>query len=162
MTKLVDNHVITDEILGNCIYSCNKKAKNCRDMKRSSRRGSFKHQYYELEEKSFYQMKDSFLSILKPVCIHIEIHEPRWYDPDPEYDYRYYELYSVGGFSFHHPIAREAIDPNLPVVELDSLITTGRPANELLSTQFCTRVLNLIKSDQYTYIPSSSHSEVRP
>lgn len=159
MESTVKNGIITDEILGSCIFSCNKRAKNYRNKKRESTKGTFKYFDYEYMEEKYYSMKDEFLSILKPECVHKEIRTYHHFDyRNFEVDWtkttiRYYLLYRVGSFSFHHPISEDAVPADLPVKEIGALETTGWPSSDLLSVQFCEKVLKLIRSGNYTYDP---------
>ena len=154
MTKAINNRIITAEILGSCIYSCNKRAKNYRDQARKYHCARFVASNREYMQK-YYQMKDEFLSILEPVEIHIE-RIPRYYEENSECCIQYYLFYRVGGFSFHHPIKKEEIDPGLPVKEIDPLKTSGHNVSDLLPPQFCQKVLALIQSNDYTYDPQNS------
>lgn len=72
-------HIITEEMLSDCLYSVNKRAKNCRNQARS-----YEHSYhwihaascgesYRNKEDEYYQMKESLLKMLSPVCIHHEL-----------------------------------------------------------------------------------------
>ena len=53
-TNNIKNHIITKQMLLDCLYSSNKRAKNWRDKERD-------------------EQKDIMLSILHPVCIHKEL-----------------------------------------------------------------------------------------
>ncbi len=88
----VKNHIITKQMLLDCLYSSNKRAKNWRDKEREYRH---KRDYYGNEEKareqkdSYYKQKDIMLSILRPVCIHKEFlgyERERIYDYEDEYE----------------------------------------------------------------------------
>lgn len=65
MIEAIQNKVITEEILGACAYSCNKRAKNCRDKEQEYRT---QFDYYgngrknRLKKDNYYHMKDTFLS----------------------------------------------------------------------------------------------------
>lgn len=72
--------IITVEMLVDCIYSCNKRAKNYRDKKREyKRKYTIGYEYYLTDIKTyndkindFYKKKELLLSIVKPCCIHKE------------------------------------------------------------------------------------------
>lgn len=92
--KNLKDRVITTEMLGDCLYSVNKRAKNYRNLKRKARHYRHSHRNYaalnECKEQNFYAMKEKLLSIAKPVCIHKEFagferirvmdYEPDYYD----------------------------------------------------------------------------------
>ena len=94
--------IITDEMLSECLYSVNKRAKNCRDRERYYRR--FKYDMYNnadlyyKKKQYYYLQKDIMLSILEPDCIHKETVQTkeRIYSYEPEY----YE-YEASGNYFH-------------------------------------------------------------
>ncbi len=75
------NHIITKQMLVDCLYSVNKRAKNYRDKERKQRAYSRCHRYVDnsafiegAREKKLemYRMKDMLLQILTPICIHKE------------------------------------------------------------------------------------------
>ena len=101
--KLIKDKIITEEILELCLYSVNKRAKNCRDKKAEYRdhiksMRYFNHYYYDKYDNidkynnkmnEYYDMKDILLSILDPVCIHEEhqgYERVRIFDYEEEYD----------------------------------------------------------------------------
>lgn len=194
-TKNLNNGIITTEMLNQCLYSVNKRAKNYRDEKR---------QYYgkyrdmaEGKEKSFYDRKEKLLSILKPVCIHksrVGYERTRVYDYEQHFDKRcleamllgkiahtgsyldrdnyvevfffdeydfsrpkelYFLFYELGTRSYHTPINNpEKYD--LPVKEIGRLETEGDDYTSLISVQFVDKVIDLIKSGNYTYKETES------
>lgn len=85
------NHIITKQMLVDCLYSVNKRAKNYRDKEREQRAYSRCHRYVDnsafiegAREKKLemYRMKDMLLQILTPICIHKEFigyETERWY-----------------------------------------------------------------------------------
>lgn len=82
---------ITKQMLADCIFSANKRAKNYRNLARDS-------WYHEdkLAEKrdSFYRKKETLLAILEPVCIHKESYpvKTRVYSRDfPYYSHYLYQ-----------------------------------------------------------------------
>lgn len=88
--------IITKEMLSDCLFSVNKRAKNCRDKERQYR--CYRNDYYGNEKKyreqkeEYYSQKEKMLALLTPDCIHaetIEIRE-RIYDYEPEY-YEHYD-----------------------------------------------------------------------
>lgn len=56
-------HIITEAMLGAATFSVNKRAKNYRD------EGGADAQY---KKEEYYAMKDELLSIVEPICIHME------------------------------------------------------------------------------------------
>lgn len=74
--------VITDDMLAKCLFSVNKRAKNCRDQERSYREKYRGHRYrydkYDTEEKyrdkknEYYGYKDKLLTLVNPICVHRE------------------------------------------------------------------------------------------
>ena len=106
------NNIISMQMLSDCLYSSNKRAKNCRDREREyrdkSRNNRYWHDVYNNEEKArekkeeYYQQKEIMLSILKPVCIHREFigyERRRIYDYESEYE-SYMEEYVWKNFYY--------------------------------------------------------------
>ena len=101
-TQNLKNKIITKNMLLDALYSSNKRAKNYRDKEREYR-DYFRHNYYAYDKydnvdkcrnkkEEYYQQKDKMLSILNPICIHIEHYgyeKRRIYDY--EKDYRKYK-----------------------------------------------------------------------
>lgn len=73
-TNNLKNNIITEEMLSECLFSVNKRAKNCRDNKKLYRGYDFYHNYenYEAKEKEYYSIKETLLSYIQPICIHKE------------------------------------------------------------------------------------------
>lgn len=88
----IKNGIITAEMLSDCLYSVNKRAKNCRNKEREYRNSHYDYyiKYHEQKE-SYYEQKDKMLSIIAPTCIHFETVEKskRIYDYEDEYDEYY-------------------------------------------------------------------------
>ena len=101
-TKNLKNHVITTQMLLDCLFSVNKRAKNYRDQERKYRH--MRYDYYDNEEKNrskkeeYYRKKDLMLSIIEPVCIHREVFERSWRERIYDYDDEYWQYYEQGGF----------------------------------------------------------------
>lgn len=68
------NNIVTEEMLSECLFSVNKRAKNCRDNKKSYQYDNLYHNYekYESKEKEYYSIKETLLSYVQPICIHKE------------------------------------------------------------------------------------------
>lgn len=200
-TKNLKNKIITEEMLINCLYSSNKRAKNYRD-KISEYRDYFRSnrfaydkygniEKFNLKKKEYYHQKDVLLSIVQPTCIqkeHFGYEKSRIYDYEPNYRkkkknfvwencffdeeeqrevwfgdvldynkpiYHYYLFYDLNGTkTFHSPINESEIeDYDLDVVDIDLIQTEGHEIDELISNQFVKKVISLIESGAYTYIP---------
>ena len=198
--------IITDEMLESALFSVNKRAKNYRDKKREY--SHYRYARYDYSEQAenkmneMYDKKDKLLSLIPPVCIHVEYQnshntkrveigdsvEPYlqyiysgeithfgsyirrndygdWYDDyDSERIYffdhakqplqKVYYLFRVlGDHSFHSPISEDELKKyhNLPVINIDSLITQGESVLDLCSMQFVEKIIALINSGTYTY-----------
>lgn len=91
--NLIKENKITFSILGEVLYSINKRAKNWRNKKREYRINKYdKYNNYEKaleQEQMYYKMKSNILARLKPTCIHKEIKVKdvitKVYDYEPEY-----------------------------------------------------------------------------
>lgn len=103
--KYTDNlkqGIITKEMLSDCLYSVNKRAKNCRDKQRAYYGiDSYADKYREQKEK-YYGQKEILLHLVQPACIHMETvqRKQRIYDYEPEYDEYFYNglFFHEGGF----------------------------------------------------------------
>lgn len=85
--------IVTKEMLVDCLYSVNKRAKNARDKARELRKKMRNYYFfdrynsveqYEAKRDSYYQMKEILLSKFKPTCIHKEL---QGYERIRIYDY---------------------------------------------------------------------------
>ena len=199
--KNLKNKIITEEMLINCLYSSNKRAKNHRD-KASEYRDYFRSnrfaydkysniEKFNLKKEEYYRQKDVLLSIVQPTCIHKEhfgYEKRRIYDFESNYRkkkkkfiwencffdekekkevqfgdilnyskpiYHYYLFYDLNGTkTFHSPINESEIeDYDLDIVDIDLNQTEGHEIDKLISNQFVKKVISLIKSGEYTYIP---------
>lgn len=188
----IKNGMITADMLADCLFSVNKRAKNCRD-KESNYRG-FRNDYYGNEEKyrqqkeKYYEQKEKMLALLKPTCIHREVYtrkeriydyegdyyekievcecvrESRYYDREMRMyvefadvlveDERYYLFYNLSGHSFHTPICKSELNfyDDLKIINISSIISNGRTTNDLISTQFVNKLLDLITSGTYELV----------
>lgn len=183
------------ELIGDVIYSFNKRAKNMRDKEREYRNRGYRvssgdkydseGSYCEKKE-TYYEKKEQMLSFFTPSCIHVtkrkmtrtidekEIMDyealegyqelnsfAKW---DAEYmDYvrrvritftetDYYEYYEIGPHTFHRPIDYIPANNALPIVNLNELTTFGEDIGNLLSVQFCDKILQGLISGQYRII----------
>lgn len=75
--------IITEQMLADCLYSVNKRAKNHRD-----KGGGFPFSPSSYEMHRYYTYKEQMLTFLEPICIHqqyIGKERVRVYSTDPEY-----------------------------------------------------------------------------
>lgn len=63
--------IITEEMLSDCLYSVNKRAKNARDKECTYKYTKFSRGYWE-KKQEYYEMKEKMLKILEPKCVHVE------------------------------------------------------------------------------------------
>lgn len=183
------------ELIGDVIYSFNKRAKNMRDKEREYRNRGYRvssgdkydseGSYCEKKE-AFYEKKEQMLSFFTPSCIHVAKRKmTRTVDEDIIEDYEtlegyqilesfekwdaycknivniyritftetdYYEYYEIGSHTFHRPIDYIPANNALPIVSLDELTTFGEDIGNLLSVQFCDKILQGLISGQYRII----------
>ena len=160
------NNIITDDMLGACIYSVNKRAKNFRDRTRKlyseidTKRSTYGQTGVEYQLKNiatakatkvyYYRYKDQLLSIVNPISIHIVSGR------NSSENRRYYLFYRVGSYSFHYPIDVKDLDkyPDLPQEDIGTLTTSGHEIEDLISVQFVDKVLHLIRTGRYIFQPS--------
>ena len=70
----INNRTITEEILEACLYSVNKRTKNHRDRAREAEY-RYRYDYYgvgineRMKMEEMYNMKDTMLETLSPVCV---------------------------------------------------------------------------------------------
>lgn len=209
--KMIKEGYITKNVLGEVLFSINKRAKNWRDRKRQ-----YSYSYYEKSyddavenEKKYYEMKDDILSLFSPLCIHVDVKYKtkriRIYDTvgfdkyddirETKYDGKdfyqllesdeyeichsgsfmdyfsyervqfidvvidryedkrlYFKYYEVGDHTFHTPIQEEDVSQDLEVIELENFKTKGDDINNLLSTQFCKKVHELLMDNKLEII----------
>lgn len=90
-TKNLQNGIISTEMLNDCLYSVNKRAKNYRDAKRECRYDKYRDSK-EAAEQAFYRKKEKLLALVQPVCIHKEFvgyERTRVYDYEQDFSKRY-------------------------------------------------------------------------
>ena len=85
-TSNLANKIITPPMLDDCLYSVNKRAKNCRDKIRQYERLEYRDYHflggypfmgdnikkYGQMRDEYYSIKDKLLALLQPTCIHHE------------------------------------------------------------------------------------------
>lgn len=121
---------------------------------------------YDLEQKErIYDYEDEYWEYKEKGLF---VHTGHYFDRDNEEEvhfgdivvestplYRYYLFYDVGSNrTFHNPINKEDLSlyDNLEVVDIDKLDTKGYDIADLLSTQFVKKVIELIESEDFTYV----------
>lgn len=160
----IKQNIITEDMLGACLYSVNKRAKNWRDYVRQLHSeldhvrmlyGAQGVEYQwnnihraECTRDQYYEYKDLLLSLVDPVAIHMES------DTASDDSKRYYLFYRVGDFSFHRPLDKKDLDKylELPQDDIGTLNTHGHEIQDLISVQFVMKVLDVIRRGQYTYL----------
>lgn len=203
-TKNLKNKTITEDMLLDCLYSVNKRAKNCRDKireyKDTLRMNHFMYDKYNLVDRygtkkdEYYSQKEILLTLLKPVCVHKEFlgyEKKRIYDYQKEYKkhigeyvwencyfdydrdeevwfgdillkdnpiYHYYLFYDIGRkYTFHSPITKEQAkqyqEDGLEIKTIDTITTHGNDIHNLVSCQFVSKIISLIQTKQFQYIP---------
>lgn len=197
---LINEKKITNEIIAECVYYVNKRAKNYRDKIKEYKNGR-SHQHLEsniekAEEEmgKYYQLKEEFLKVFTTNLIHKQfIGEKKkrvysyeknyekllkeknndifWknsyydYDKDMEIEffdyhlgtkkYLYFLYCEIGEYSFHSPVSEKIAESNteLEIQEIDENFKThGSKIEGLLSMQFVKKVLELLKSEDYTIV----------
>lgn len=91
--------IITEKMLSDCLFSVNKRAKNCRDKAREYSQYYRNNRYvfdkyntiekYDDQKEEYYDQKEKLLSILEPVEIHKEFfgyERKRIYEFDEDYE----------------------------------------------------------------------------
>ena len=170
-TNNIKNGIVTMNMLGACIYSVNKRAKNYRDNIKELNYYSKKNKYwydkydnkgkYEEKMNEYYSIKDELLNFISPIEIHKVIYCKDWYD----YEYqewttrsteRYFTFFKCDNYTFHHPIEENEISNyNLETKEID-LETYGESTEELLSVQCVTKILNGLKNKSLILINTNN------
>ena len=81
-------------------------------------------------------------------------------DPENERT-RSYLFYVVGEHSFHTPIDNDKVAnyPDLPVYFIGKLETSGKEIGDLASVQFVDKVIALIQSGSFSYVPRNRTAE---
>lgn len=93
---LIKNGKITSQILGEVLYSINKRAKNWRDKKKEYK--SLRYDRYDNYEKAleqeqnYYRMKENILKKLEPIAIHKEIIVSEYIRKVYDYDIDYCDI----------------------------------------------------------------------
>lgn len=156
-SKNIKKGIITRDMLGDALYSVNKRAKNCRNQEASYRKSNYRYKWqcvdrYHDDKIRYYDYKDDMLTLVSPTCIHRCIKKNRV----GEKVTLYFLFYDFGcGHTFHHPISESELKnySDLEIITIDSdFHTEGASIEDLISVQFVTKLVNLIKSGNYTYV----------
>lgn len=151
----LNNDIITYEMLGASVFSCNKRAKNYRDKARSYR--DYKYKDIATENKqAMYEKKEKLLEIIPPTCIHktLENHYDYYTEISSLTD-TYYLNYDVYGYNFHSsPDYHNSLTNNpkykdLAVIDIGSLNTYGENYTDLISMQFVDKLLDKIETGNF-------------
>lgn len=155
--KHLEKNEITEKMISDCAYSMNKRAKNMRDNQRTyrDRREYGFHDYYhnewdyKVKKEYYYSLKNILLSPFKPICIHSAITESPY-----GLKQGLYLFTEVGGRTFHQLLetGEEEKYTDLEIISIGRLTTYGADTNDLISVQFTKKVVELIKSGQYTIV----------
>lgn len=177
--KNLENGIITEEMLELVLYSIDKRAKNCRDKKNEyyeqkdfllttllkpiciHKTVSIKEFMKRIcsSEDEYWQYKNS-PNVIYTNCYY------RYYDKERdkvinfvdvitrENIEEYFLYYKTKNYAFHIPIDNPHKYSNLEIIEIDNLETYGKDIKELASVQFCKKVIELVKSGNYQYIPN--------
>ena len=159
--KLLDNKILTTEIIADVLHSFNKRAKNSRDIKQayydkaqkinSTFRNADTSRYHESvdiyrdKEWDYYDKKEYILKTLfKPIELHAF----------GEVQFLYFQVKDSG---FHIPCFNyerneSKIYPDLELVELENFKTFGKDNDELLTDQFCNKVFEIIKEGDFVLL----------
>lgn len=154
-TYNLKHNIITEKMLEQCLYSLNKRAKNCRDKKQEYYYiGKEMHsQYafdsvnmYKYKEQEYYNLKNFLLlHLLNPICIHI-------------FNNIKFLFFTTTNNSFHIPnynlcsFEWNKYSKNLKEEKIYNFITYGKEINDLISVQFCKKIVDKIKSNNFKYI----------
>lgn len=163
--QLLLQGVLDEQMMGDVIFSFNKRAKNFRD-KSEEYRYRYRYDKYnnvgraQAEMREYYRKKDALLRLFpdKVVCIHKHTIQKRI----DEYVYKdvdnYYLYIELGDKSFHSPIKNiKALLKNekfqhLEIIDLpDDFYTHGEDISSLLSVQFCNKVYEKFISENREY-----------
>lgn len=130
--KNLKSGTVTQEMLGACIYSVNKRAKNYRDLKN---RSYGKYRTFSWQSmKEMYDLKDRLLAFVVP-C---EIHKAIYANGRTQF-FLYYE---IGNFKAHQKIEYKDLPQyKLPQREIGEIYNPGKEASDLISLQFVRKVL---------------------
>ena len=144
----INKGFISAEVLGACIYTCNKRAKNERDIEYDLRAREQIHEanQHKKGKKAYYRTKMILLRLVRPKCIHIVRHMT----PHDEYYYvdeRYYLYYEIGSYSCHRPVPKENLPRYryLPQIDVGGMYIEGADDTDLLPQDFVDMVAEQIE-----------------
>ena len=116
------------------------------------------------KKEKYYRSKDECLSFAEPSALHIVEREKtfrEWNEELGEYDYytstfkEYYLYYTIGTYSFHHPITEDEfhkLEGTLPVENIGNLITEGEDIENLMSVPTADKIRKGLKSGRYRLV----------
>ena len=88
-TKNLNAHIITENMIVDCLYSVNKRAKNFRDKAQEYRYSYYHGISQQNDMRRYYGYKKQLLSFFEPICIHkqfVGYLRRRVYDYDDDYN----------------------------------------------------------------------------
>jgi hypothetical protein len=160
INKILNQGIITPEILGYAAYSVNKRAKNWRDKETEYRnKRKWNHFWFDKydnefkakeQKQKYYNIKQTICEMFEPTKIH-SLKQWRWNRNkyEDELVTIYFLCYEIGGFFFHQPI-NDIKDINLPIEKLDDNFETfGDNITNLMSMQMVKKILNGLNEGLY-------------
>ena len=181
-TRYLKNNILTIQMLEDCAYSSNKRAKNARDNQAYYRNLRIENRFFRdkygnedaarLKKEEYKKERVNEFDAEYDMYDNNYLREGRYYDrklEDYVYfrdvecknmpEYRYYLFYDFGSkHTFHTPIYEwELKNYNLEIKEIDTLVTEGEDISELISNQFVCKVIKLIESGEYKLIDENGN-----
>ncbi|MGX8701377.1 hypothetical protein [Caproiciproducens sp.] len=155
--KCLKSRYFTYGMLLSAIYSLNQQAK----ILKSELQVKPNTKHLDEQIRLYYKMRDKLLTLIQTKCIY-KIPIPSAYDSKLIEYYRYFVVKQKDGWEFHIPIEHWDIEQyHVPVEEIKQLPDTNPIINNFMysSIQFCTKIYNLIRSEDYTY--ADKHKTIR-
>ena len=158
--KHIENNEITEKMISDCAYSMNKRGENMlHNEEKYHYQAKYDHGFYrysfrnevdcrEKKEHYFY-LKRILLSPFKPTCIYKNVWETLY-----GFIEDLYLVTEVGDRIFYQELndGEEEQYKDLEIISIDRLRSNKDDTNDLISVQFATKVVELIKSGQYTIV----------
>lgn len=149
-TENLKNKLITRDMLADCLYSVNARAKNARDqicsyyasLEKIPKKKNKNIQNLYVKKTKYYSIKKQLLELLEPSYVII--------DDNNNHSYLVYDI----GYEhkFCKPICKKNLRKKLlkyPLIYVNDLKTYGDDVNGLVSMHFVNKVVNLIKSGDF-------------
>jgi len=115
----------------------------------------YEDEYYKYHNKGYYE--NSYWD-------EDEYEEVHFVDvPENTTENQYFLFYETSNYSFHIPLTEEQVKKEysiLPIIKINELETTGKDIIELASTQFCKKLIDLVKSNDFTYIKDNINLKI--